>query len=237
MLYRLRTLLFALSAIAIAAVVFVALLPLCFSRSALSWARQKLWSAPTLFCLEKICGITTKEIGVENIPQGSCIFACKHQSAWEVFFFCRKFRTLTFVSKREVFYIPLLGLYMWRTGMIALNRKRALKSLRHLQGTADENKSQKLQRIIIFPEGTRVPPGESRPYLSGVAVLAQHTELPIVPVALNSGRVWPRKKIPVRKGEIKIEFLPPVSAEGLSSRALRNLLQEKIENACKNLDA
>ena len=235
MLYPVRAYLFAVFGVAIAATAFLVVLPFSGSRSVLCWARQQLWARPILFCLRVICGITLRESGTENIPEEPCIFACKHQSAWEIFFFCRRFRNLTFVSKREVFRIPLLGFYMKRTGMISLDRSRGLTSLRHLELAAGEGEKYRRERIIIFPEGTRMKPGETRPYLSGVAVLAQETGFLIVPVALNSGRFWRRKKLPYQKGAIDIRFLPPVDASGLSSRDLRLLLQEKIEAACKDL--
>ena len=235
MLYPLRAYLFAFCGVAVAAFAFVVIFPFSVSRNAICWARQNLWANPTLFCLRVICGISIDESGAENIPDAPCIFACKHQSAWEIFFFSHRFRNLTFVSKREVFRIPLLGFYMKRTGMISLDRSRGLTSLRHLEVAANEGEKYRRERIIIFPEGTRMQPGETRPYLSGVVVLAQETGLPIVPVALNSGRVWPRKKLPQQGGKISIRFLAPVDATGLSSRDLRQLLQERIEAACTEL--
>ena len=235
MVYFLRAYLFAICGVAIAAFAFVVIFPFSVSRGAICWARQNLWANPTLFCLRIICGISLDESGTENIPDEPCIFACKHQSAWEIFFFSHRFRNLTFVSKREVFQIPLLGFYMKRTGMISLDRSRGLTSLRHLEVAAREGEKYRRERIIIFPEGTRMKPGETRPYLSGVVVLAQETGFPIVPVALNSGKFWPRKKLPKRSGKVSVRFLAPVDGTGLSSRALRQLLQERIEAACTEL--
>jgi 1-acyl-sn-glycerol-3-phosphate acyltransferase len=127
--------------------------------------------------------------GRENLPAGPVIIACKHQSSWETLAFTRLFDDIAIVLKRELLFIPVVGWAMARAGNIAVARGDGAAALRGLvrQGTAAVAEG---RSIVIFPEGTRVAPGEQRPYHVGTAALYRQLGVPVVPMALNSGLFW-----------------------------------------------
>ncbi|MGR4000367.1 MAG: 1-acyl-sn-glycerol-3-phosphate acyltransferase [Alphaproteobacteria bacterium] len=207
---------------------FVVTIPFSFSSRAILFARHRLWMSPTLSCLRFTCGITFCERGLDNIPDGPCIFASQHQSIFEVIYFGARFRDIVYVLKREIYRIPLLGYYMWRTGMIPLDRGRGLGALARLRKEARRRRGHP-GRIVIFPEGTRIAPGKRVNYLPGVAILANELGVPVVPVALNSGYLWGKRRFLKLGGCVTISFLPPISPN-LPPRELLSRLQSAIEN-------
>ena len=219
----------------VAVVSFLATLPFSFSRRAILFARHRLWMAPTLACLRLTCGVGYDERGVENIPDGPCIFASRHQSIFEVLYFGARFRNIVYVMKREIYWIPVLGFYMWRTGMIPLNRGRGLGALGRLKREARRRRGRS-DRIVIFPEGTRVAPGARADFLPGFAVLAHEMGVPVVPVALNSGELWGRRRFLKVRGCVTVSYLPAVSPE-LSPRELLERVRGAIEAEAARLPA
>ena len=130
-------------------------------------------------------------------------------------------------------WIPLLGWYMVRAGCIPIDRRAGPKALRRLIVRAKQALARG-QTIVIFPEGTRVAPGAQRPYLPGVAALYSQLNVPVVPVAVNSGLFWGRRSFRKRPGRIVLEFLPPI-APGLPRRDFATKLQQRIETASNAL--
>src|SRR3954470_19739355 len=200
-------------------------------RIVLAWAR--LWISFVLWWLRLTCGLTHRVVGLENLPAGPAIIACKHQSSWETLAFTLLFRDIAIVLKRELLFIPVVGWAMARAGNIAVARGDGAAALRGLvrqaKATIAEGRS-----IVIFPEGTRVSPGDRRPYQVGTAALYRQLGVPVVPMALNSGLFWARRQWIKRPGTITLEVLPPI-APGLRREAFMETLRDRIETATERL--
>lgn len=194
-----------------------------------------VWIDFCLWWLRITCRLTHRIGGHENLPVGPVIFACKHQSSWETLAFSRLFPGAATVMKRELVLIPIVGWAMAKAGNIAVERGDGAKALRGLvkqaRATLAEGRS-----ILIFPEGTRVAVGEERPYQVGTAALYRQLGVPVVPVALNSGLFWGRRKFIKRPGVIDVEILPAIPP-GLSRDVFMGTLRERIEGATDRLVA
>lgn len=186
-----------------------------------------------MWLLRVIAGTTYEVRGRENIPQTACVVASKHQSMWETVSLLAIVDDPALVMKQELLYIPLYGWYVQKARMIAIRRSDGPKALRKmLRQSADAAAEDR--HLIIFPEGTRAAPGARNPYMPGVAGLYSHLNVPCVPVALNSGLFWPRRKLERRPGNIIIEFLPPI-APGLKRAEFMVELETRIETATDKL--
>ena len=194
-----------------------------------------VWIDFCLWWLRVTCRLTHRVGGLENMPSGPVIFACKHQSSWETLAFSRLFPGAATVMKRELVLIPIVGWAMARAGNIAVERGDGAKALRGLvkqaKATLAEGRS-----ILIFPEGTRVAVGAEKPYQVGTAALYRQLGVPVVPVALNSGLFWGRRKFIKWPGVIDVEILPAIPP-GLSRDVFRSTLRERIEGATDRLVA
>ena len=205
---------------------------LLFPVAVVAWV-QRLWIGGALALLAGICGLRHEIRGLEHLPPGPCIIASKHQSAWDTLVFAVLFHGPGFVVKRELLWIPLFGWYIQRTGCIPIDRKGGASALKRMIAHAREAIGNG-QHIIIFPEGTRVAPGQRRPYHPGVGALYGQLGVPVVPVALNSGLFWGRRTFLKKPGRITLEFLEPI-AQGLSRKDFTAELERRIETASARL--
>jgi len=198
-------------------------------RLARTWARASLW------LLSAICGTRAEFRGVDNIPKGALLIAPKHQSFWETFALTLYFDDFAYVLKRELTYIPFFGWYLLRAEQIAIDRANAQTALRQLTSKAKALFAEGRQ-LFIFPEGTRRPPGAPAAYKAGAAYVYDKTGVPCLPVALNAGLFWPRRRFLRFPGTILVEFLPPI-APGMKREAFLRELQWRIETATDRLIA
>jgi 1-acyl-sn-glycerol-3-phosphate acyltransferase len=193
------------------------------------WARATLWLAG--WCV----GLRHEMRGRENLPDGPAIIAMKHQSAWDTFAAAALFDDPAIVVKRELLAIPFYGWYLGKAGMIGVDRELGAAAMRRMlraaRAAAAEGRS-----ILIFPEGTRTRVGTEAPYHPGVGALARDLQLPLVPVALNSGLYWGRRHFLKRPGRIVVEILPPFAA-GDDRRWIAEALRARIEAATARLVA
>lgn len=194
---------------------------------------QRFWARGMTGLLEHVVGITAEIRGREHVPPGASIVASKHQSAWETMIYVLLLRDPSFVLKREILFLPIFGLYVWKADLVPIDRKSGMKALRRMLRSAQQAKEEK-RPIVIFPEGTRVAPGSHHPYHSGIVALYHQLRLPVVPVALNSGLFWGRRRFLKRPGKIVLEFLPPIPA-GMKKAAFLAELEQKIEGATDKL--
>ncbi len=142
-----------------------------------------------------------------NLPPGACILAIKHQSAWETLIFHALLPDPTFVIKRSLLWLPLVGWYLWKSGQIAIDRKAGTRALA-LMAKAGRAALAEGRQVIVFPEGHRQPPGATGTYHPGIAALYGDGAVPTIPVALNSGLFWRRNALTRHAGTIVMEFLP-----------------------------
>jgi 1-acyl-sn-glycerol-3-phosphate acyltransferase len=229
----LRSLLFNLCYLLWSVVMHVLCLPLLLAPAAWVWAAGHLWIDGTLFLLRVLCGLGARELGLENLPKGPAIIAAKHQSAWETLFLSRRLGNPAFILKRELLGIPLFGWFIRKVGMVAVDRAGKAAALKQMVRDANQALAQG-RRIVIFPEGTRVAPGAHRPYQPGIAALYGQLNVPVVPVALNSGLYWGRKAWVKKPGRILIEYLPPIPP-GLDRKAFMAELEHRLEPAANAL--
>ena len=185
--------------------------------------------------LRVVVGIRVEIRGRENVPKGAVLMAAKHQSAWDTMIFHVITHHPAIVMKKELLAIPIYGWYCRKTKMIPVDRDQGMKSLRDLVAAA-KGAAKDERPIIIFPQGTRIPPGKSAPYLPGVAALYGQLGLPCVPIALNSGMFWKHRSFLKPRGTIVLEFLPPIPP-GLKRREFMAALEESIETASNRLIA
>ena len=139
--------------------------------------------------------------GKEKLPEGACLVASKHQSAWETFALIPLFRDPALLMKRELFWIPFHGWFSKKFEMIPVDRDKGPAALRRMLREA-KTRVEDGREIIIFPEGTRRAPGAPPDYKTGVVLLYEALGIPCVPVALNSGLFWPRRSLIRRPGTI-----------------------------------
>jgi 1-acyl-sn-glycerol-3-phosphate acyltransferase len=193
------------------------------------------WARTNLALLRVVCRIDVDWRGLQNIPPGAVLVAAKHQSAWETFALLTLFRDPTFILKRELLWIPFYGWFASHAGMIPVDRGGGKAALVAMAARARAALAQGRQ-IVVFPEGTRRPPGAEPRYKIGIAHLYAQGGAPCVPIALNSGLFWPRRKFMRYPGTITVEVLEPI-APGLPMDAFFARLQHDIESATARLVA
>lgn len=199
------------------------------------WSIRALqaWGKASLWWLKLICGTRYEIRGRENIPQGAVLVASKHQSAWDTFAILTLFDDPAMVLKRELVFIPLFGWFILKFRMIPVERSSGTAALKAMVARAREAAAMGRQ-IVIFPEGTRRPPGAAPDYKPGAAALYLQLGLECLPIALNSGLYWPRRKFLRYPGTIVVEILPTIEA-GLKRREFSDRLEEAIETATAKL--
>ncbi len=195
----------------------------------------KLWGRTSVWLLRVVCGTKVEFRGLEKIPRGACIAAAKHQSAWETFALLSLFDEPVFILKRELMWVPVFGWFTWKGGMIPVDRGARSRALTRMIAGARAALAQGRQ-IIIFPEGTRRPPGAEPRYKSGAAFLYAQTGAVCVPIALNTGLFWPRRSFRRVPGTILVEILDPIPP-GLHRDVFFDLLQSRLEEATARLIA
>jgi len=200
-----------------------------------SWAMAALANHAhfELFLLRHIVGLKLEVRGHDKLPRTACLVASKHQSAWETFALIPLFRDPALLMKRELFWIPFHGWFSKKFEMIPVDRDKGPAALRAM---LRETRKRVVdgREIIIFPEGTRRPPGAPPDYKTGVVLLYEALSIPCVPVALNSGLFWPRRSLLRRPGTIVVEFLDPIPPGLPKSEFLLRLI-ESIETASNRL--
>ncbi len=202
-----------------------------------SWAMAGLraHARASLWALRVIVGTKFEIRGRENLPQGAYLVASKHQSAWDTFALVPIFRDPALVMKAELGWIPFYGWFSLKFEHILVQRGRAVAALKSLIRDA-RVRAQQGREILIFPEGTRRAPGAAPDYKPGVVALYEALGLACVPIALNSGQFWPRRRLIRFPGTIVVEILPPLPP-GLSRAVFRQELQQRIEAASQRLMA
>ena len=190
-------------------------------------ARTELW------LLARIVGLKFELRGSEKLPNGACLVASKHQSAWETFALIPLFRDPALLMKRELFWIPFHGWFSTKFEMIPVDRDKGATALRRMLREA-KRRADAGREIIIFPEGTRRAPGAPPDYKTGVFLLYEALQLPCLPVALNSGLFWPRRSLMRRPGTVVVEFLDPIPP-GLPRREFLRRLEAAIEGSTDRL--
>jgi 1-acyl-sn-glycerol-3-phosphate acyltransferase len=210
----------------IAAIPTFALPRSMFMAVAKSWGR-------TSNALFAVAGIRVDLRGLERIPPGALLVAAKHQSVWETFTLFTLFADPAYVLKRELLWIPVFGWYAWKSDMIPVDRASRGGAVAGMIARARDEFARGRQ-IIIFPEGTRTAPGAPPDYRQGVVHLYAQAGVPCLPIALNSGLFWPRRRFLRYPGTIVLEVLDPIPP-GLPREEFAERLEREIETVTDRL--
>jgi 1-acyl-sn-glycerol-3-phosphate acyltransferase len=192
----------------------------------------RVWSRGVTGLL-RVCGVRVEVRGREHIPTGAALVAPKHQCMLDVFAQFAVLPASAFVMKKELMLIPWFGWYAARVGSIVVDREARASALRKLVREARDRFARRRQ-VVIFPEGTRTPPGAVSEYKPGIAALYRELGVPVHPVATNSGAHWPAHGFLRRPGTIVFEYLEPIPP-GLKRAEFMRLLQARIETASQRL--
>jgi len=206
--------------------------PLAFeSRYAVisQWAKLNLW------LLKLICGVSFKVEGREHIPEEPCIILCKHQSSWETLALQAVFPRQVWVLKRELLWIPFFGWGLASLNPIAIDRKAGRKALNQVveQGRDRLNNG---AWVIIFPEGTRIPTGQIGKFGMGGTFLATETGYPIVPVAHDAGKAWPKHGFLKYPGEITLVIGNKIETKDSKASTLNKQVFQWMETEMSRLE-
>jgi 1-acyl-sn-glycerol-3-phosphate acyltransferase len=223
----LRSALFNLCFYVLTATMAVALLPLLAAPRRWMLPPLRLWSRLVAALMRAICGIRLRVTGREHLPRPgeAALIAANHQSAFDTIVWLSLLPDAAYVLKKELLKIPVYGALARKAEMIAVDREAGGAAMRGLirggRAAAEAGR-----QILIFPEGTRVSPGERVPYQPGIAALAAATGLPVVPAATDSGLRWGRRAFRKVPGVITVSILPPLPAS-----LRRDALVERLESA------
>lgn len=192
------------------------------------------WSMLTIAWLKISCGLGWRVSGRENIPAAPGVILCKHQSAWETITLQLIFPRQSQVLKKELLRVPFFGWGLASLNPIAIDRKAGAKALR----TVLERGADRIREgwwVLLFPEGTRIPPGQKGRYTQTGAALALAAETVVIPVAHNAGVFWARNALTKHAGTIEVVVGPPIATAGKSAKAITREAEAWIEQTCANL--
>jgi 1-acyl-sn-glycerol-3-phosphate acyltransferase len=224
----LRSLLFMLAMVVTTPLIVLALLGVFWLPSrqrrlfVMPWVRLVMW------LIRHVLGIEHRVLGAENIPSTPCVILCKHQSAWETFALQMIFPLTSFVYKRELHWLPFFGWGIKLMPFVGIDRGSGKEALRQV---AERGKRRLAEgyNVVIFPEGTRVAPGEQRKFKIGGAWLAVKAGAPVLPVALNSGECWRRQAFIKTPGLVTVSIGPAIDPAGKKLEAVNSAAEQWIQ--------
>ena len=195
---------------------------------AVAWVDSMFW------LLRVLCRLDYVVEGREHLPARSSVVLLKHSSTWETLAQIRIFPRQTWVLKRELMWVPILGWVLWLLKPIAIDRRGGGVAV---QQVLEQGRARLAEGfwVMVFPEGTRMPVGQTRRYgMSGV-LLAQAESLPVVPVAHNAGYFWPRRGWLKKPGTIRMVIGPPIATSGVEPRVANEQAQQWIEGTLETV--
>ncbi len=192
------------------------------------------WSRTAIAWLRIACGLDFAVEGREHIPAGAGVILSKHQSAWETIALQLIFPRQSQVLKRELLRVPFFGWGLASLNPIAIDRKAGARALKTVLASGVERVRDGWW-VVVFPEGTRVPPGRSGRYTQTGAALALAADCPLVPVAHNAGVFWARNALVKQPGTIRVVIGPPIATAGRSAREITRDAEAWIEATCARL--
>lgn len=196
-------------------------------RTPFGWAIARFWCWSNVLYLRVLTGMGTRVEGAENIPEGGCIIASKHQSDWDIFAIFPHTGRPAYIAKKELMRIPFFGWAAHSLDCIEIDRQKGAQAIPAMieQARAAIGRG---CRIVIYPEGTRKAVLAPAEYRQGIVRLYTELNVPVVPVALNSGLFWGRNSLVIWPGTAQARFLPPIEP-GLDPETFRTRLHDVIE--------
>ncbi|APR34577.1 MULTISPECIES: lysophospholipid acyltransferase family protein [unclassified Paraburkholderia] len=194
------------------------------------------WCKSVLVVLRGLNGVRYSVQGFENLPDGPAVLLSKHQSAWETLAFPALMpRPLCYVFKRELLYVPFFGWALGMLKMVHIDRKEG----KHAFASVTRQGKRRLEEgawVIMFPEGTRTPTGKQGKYKTGGARFAIAAGAPVVPIAHNAGRVWPRNSFIKYPGIVTVSIGKPIDTRGLTPDEVNMRVETWIEAEMRRID-
>ncbi|WP_027211691.1 lysophospholipid acyltransferase family protein [Burkholderia sp. WSM2232] len=194
------------------------------------------WCRVTLIVVRWLNGIRYTIQGMENLPDGPAVLLSKHQSAWETLAFPALMpRPLCYVFKRELLYVPFFGWALGLLKMVHIDRKEGKYAF---ESVIRQGKARMAEGawVIMFPEGTRTPTGKQGKYKTGGARFAIASGAPVVPIAHNAGRVWPRNSFLKYAGIVTVSIGKPIQTTGLTPDEVNTRVEQWIEAEMRRID-
>lgn len=191
-------------------------------------AAAKFWAKTNLVGLKFFCNLDCVVEGKENIPQRGCIVMSKHQSTWETYFLYCSLPQCAFVAKKSLLWIPIFGWAIAALRFIMIDRNSGRGAIVQMIEQTRDRISRDIS-VVVFPEGTRMPPGTKPNYRIGGAAIAEQAGADILPIALNSGEYWPRMGFIKWPGQISVHIGPLIQSEGKSAAELIRETETWIE--------
>jgi 1-acyl-sn-glycerol-3-phosphate acyltransferase len=229
-----RSLLFAILGTLVTAIYGIFVIPFAFIAHNVGYDCAKSWGKQILRLAKFICGIDYDIRGLGNLPAQPCVVMAKHQSAWETVGILAHVPRASWIIKRELVFVPIVGWALASLRSIAIDRKSG-------KAARDQILDQGRERIadgywvIVFPEGTRVAPGKRGRYGIGGAWLAAKTGTPVVPIAHNAGEVWRRNAFIKRPGLVTMSIGPVIETAGKEPMDVLKQVEDWIENEMAQL--
>ncbi len=192
------------------------------------------WNVFIRSWLKLSCNLSYDLHGAEHIPDQPCIIFSKHESAWETIILAIHFAPQVWVLKRELLWLPFFGWSLAMLKPIAIDRSAGKSALQQI---VDQGRQRLASGtwIVIYPEGTRVPPGSKRRYKIGGAYLASATQVPVLPIAHNAGDFWPKNSFLKHPGRIQLVVGPLIETSGRSAEEINRLAEQWIESQVQSL--
>lgn len=197
-------------------------------RIVMQWNRLAIWLAKV------VCGMRYRIVGQDNIPEGAYVVLSKHQSTWETLMLQNHFQPVSTILKKELLRIPFFGWGLALLKPIAIDRNNPREAMRHIQKEGLSRLNEGIS-VLVFPEGTRTPPGQVGSYARGGAGIACAAGVPVVPVAHNAGECWPVPGFIKYPGEVSLVIGSPISTDGKNSREVTEEVKDWIESQIRQM--
>ncbi|MDC3152397.1 1-acyl-sn-glycerol-3-phosphate acyltransferase [Pelagibacteraceae bacterium] len=215
--------------------VFIIAIPTLILPSKTTLICGKILAYIIIFLLRFILGVKVTFSGIENLKKNKRFFvASAHQSLLETFILQAPLQYPIFILKKELLKIPLFGWYLKKIGSIDIVRDTTTKDNLNFFDKIKNNIEISKRPLLIFPQGTRVKFGERMPFKKGAGRIYEALNLPCVPVALNTGKVWPKNSFLKYNHDIEISFLEPIEP-GKDKNIFVNDLEAKIYSSIDSL--
>ena len=198
------------------------------------WRVVMQWCRFNVYWLSVTCGVKSEVEGLENIPAAPAVVLSRHESAWETLALQTWFAPQVWVLKRELLRIPFFGWGLATLRPIAIDRSAALGAFQQMLKQGEERLASGCW-VVVFPEGTRVPPRERRRFKRGGARLAVHTRRLVIPVAHNAGDCWPRNSFYKYPGTIRVVIGKPIGTAGRSATEVNRIAEQWIHDTLERI--
>ncbi len=230
----LRSILFTICFYLSTAFIFIMMIPTLILPRAVAFYCLSFWSKTNLWLLKTFCHIKVVVKGTENLPKNNgYIVASKHQSAMETVLFHTLVPHVCYVFKKELLWLPVANVHALKIGCIPIDRSSGTKAMRIMLEKTKKGLNEGLN-LVIFPEGTRVKPESETKCSPGIAFLYANCNVPVVPVALNTGYCWGKNQTRKHAGTVTFSFLKPIEP-GLEKRTFLTRLEQALDEEQKRL--